>query len=101
MKTVAANRDVHVSASDNFDSRVSRDTLRETGISEANLAHSSYLLNTLGHGNEIQNVVKRPPLKCSVQSGNNHNLAAVCQCIANLDNVGKELAFIDGNDAEW
>ncbi len=101
MKTIATNRNIHISASDYFDSRVSRDTLGKMGISETNLANSSYLLNTLSHGNEIQDVVERPPLKCSIQSGNNHNLAAVCQCIGNLDNIGKELAFIDSNDAIW
>ena len=100
MKTVAADGNVHISASDDFDSGISSDALGKVGIPEANLANGSDLNNTLGHGNEIQDVVERLPLKRSVQSGNDHDLAAVCQSIANLNNVRKELTFVNGDDTE-
>ena len=57
MKTVAADWNVHVRAAYYFDSSIGSDAPGKMGVSEADLANSSYLMHRFGHWYEIQNIV--------------------------------------------
>jgi hypothetical protein len=60
--------------------------------------NSSQFINFLGKWDQIDNIPERLSLESTVKSCDNDNYSLVGQTFSEVDNILKELTFVDSND---
>ena len=89
---------VLVGAANHFDSFVfAGKSLRESRILPTGHAHCLELVHGFGEGDQLENAIEVLPLECSVQSGNQDDLALIRHTIGELDNIAEELTLVNAH----